>query len=121
MYAPEPVLRTGSAAGAQEHNEWGVTTLLSCTTIYITIVEMNRIVFELSSGPLDNNVRQTGWKEASFSCSARICDEGHPRRLEGLASAISVSLHRKEVPPILAAKFMHSPVFSGTVKPGLPL
>lgn len=23
MYAPEPVLRTGSAAGAQEHNEWG--------------------------------------------------------------------------------------------------
>ena len=52
---------------------------------------------------------KTGWKEASFSCSAHVCDEALPRQLEGLASAISVSLHQKEVPPILAVKFMHSP------------
>jgi hypothetical protein len=37
-----------------------------------------------------------GWKEASFSCSAHVCDEACLDGLEGLASAISVSLHRKE-------------------------
>jgi hypothetical protein len=110
----EPVLRDGLGCRSNRNTTSGGTNKLffSCTTIYRTIVEMNRIVFELNFlGCLTINVRQNGWKEASFSCSARICDEGPPRRLEGLASAISVSLHRTEMPPILAVKFMHSPVF----------
>jgi len=44
---------TGSAAGAQEKKHaGGATTLFLFTAFCTSIVEMNRIVFELSSGPI---------------------------------------------------------------------